>query len=257
MAGRKRRKEKRKRQKLPFRFRLFVIFVLLVLTGAGGYYLLSLPIWRITEITVSGAQMLSADELRDLSGIPLAENLFFTGFQRPRDNLRKITAIKEFHLYRIPPGTVLIKLIERRPIAVLLFNNKSAIVDADGYILNRNPNLTLNVPHMTELPVVLGVGSVEFAGEERIDPRASQLIASVIGELASLLGSRHLQLETGDFERIKFSLDDLLVVKVGRNEAVRRKMAVFKALLPELEGRWDKVVYVDVRYPDNPVIRYK
>ena len=250
-------RNKRKRQKLPLRFRIFGWSVLLVLLLIAGYVFLSLPIFRIAEISVGGTEMLVPNELRDLSGVPLGDNLFFSSFARTRDNLRKITAIREFHLYRIPPGTVLINVKERKPIAVLVLQNKSAIIDADGYILNRNPSLTLNVPNMTELPVIAGLGTGEYGGEERVDHQASQLIVEIVGELASLLGSRHLQLETGGFDKISFSLDDILLVKVGRNVDVRRKMDVFKALLPEIEGRWDQVAYVDVRYPENPVIRFK
>ena len=248
---------KRKRQKLPLRFRLFVAFVLLVLLGAGVYYFLSLPIFRITDVSVGGTQMLVPEELKDLSGVPLSANLFLTSFARTRENLHKITAIKDFRLYRVPPGTVIINVTERKPLAILVFKNKSAVIDADGYILNRNPGLTLNVPNMTELPVISGIGTGEYEGEERIDPQASQLIFEIITELSSLLGSRHLQLATGGFDKITFSLDDILLVKVGRNEDIKHKMDVFKALLPEIDGRWDSVVYVDVRYPENPVIRFK
>ncbi len=224
---------------------------------AAGYLFLSLPIWRITEISVGGTEMLVPGEIKDLSGLPLGDNLFFSSFARTRDNLRKITAIKEFHIYRIPPATVLVNLKERKPIAVLVLKSKSAVIDADGYVLNRNPSLTLNVPNMTELPVISGIGSAEYNGEEQVNPQATKLIVEIISELSSLLGSRHLQLATGGFDQISFSLDDILLVKVGRNENVRRKMDVFKELLPEIEGRWDQVAYVDVRYPDNPVIKFK
>ena len=110
---------------------------------------------------------------------------------------------------------------------------------------------------MTELPVISGLGTGEYEGAERIDPPASKLIFEIITELSSLLGSRHLQLATGGFDKISFSLDDILLVKVGRNEDIRHKMEIFKALLPEIAGRWDKVAYVDVRYPENPVIKFR
>ena len=162
--------------------------------------------------------MLAPEEIRDLSGVPLSENLFLTSLARTRENLHKITAIKDFSLYRVPPGTILINVTERKPIAVIVFKNKSAIIDEAGYILNRNPSLTLNVPNMTELPVISGLGTGEYEGAERIDPPASKLIFEIITELSGLLGSRHLQLATGGFDKISFSLDDILLVKVGRNE---------------------------------------
>jgi cell division protein FtsQ len=251
------RTKKKPRQPLPWRFRLFLFFVLSLLLAVGTYYFLSLPIWRIQDVVVNGAKMLSAEEIKDLSGVPIAENLFLTSFARVRNNLSKITAIKESHIYRLPPATVLIRIKERKPIAVVLFPDRSAIVDEDGYIINRNPGLSLNIPRMTELPVVSGLGSGEAAALERIDPQASHLIASIINDLANLLGSRHLQLETGGFQKIGFLLDDLLRVKLGRDEEIKQKMVVFKALLKVIEGKWETVEYVDVRYPDNPVIKYK
>lgn len=252
-----RTKNKPIKKKRPLRFRLFLFLFLLLILSVGGYYALSLPIWRIQEVVVNGANMLSAEEIKDLSGVPISENLFLTSFARVRNNLRKITAIKEFHIYRIPPATVLIRIRERRPIAVVILKDKSAIVDEEGFILNRNPNLTLNVPNMTELPVVSGAVTSETAGEEKIDSQVSHLIAEIIVELSNLLGPRHIQLEIGGFEKINLLLDDLLRVKIGRDENINRKMEVFKALLPVTAGKWTQVEYVDVRYPDNPVIKYK
>jgi len=234
-----------------------VFLFFLFLFGIAVHYVLSLPIWKIQEVRVTGANMLSAEEIRDLSGVPLSENLFLTSFARTDNNLKRISAIKEYRIYRIPPATVLIKITERKPIAVVIFKGRSVIVDEDGAILNRNPNLTLNVPNLEDLPVISGLGTGEVAGEEKVDPKLSHLISGVIIELSSLLGSRRIQLELGGFEKISFLLDDMLRVKVGRDENVIRKMEVFKALLPVIANRWAQVEYVDVRYPDNPVIKYK
>lgn len=246
---------KARSKKRKFRFLIFPFF--LILFSIATYYILSLPIWKIQEVKVTGTNMLSAEEIRDLSGIPLSENLFLTSFSRTRNNLRKISAILDFKIYRIPPATVLIKIAERKPIAVIIFKGRSVIVDEDGAILNRNPNLTLNVPNLEELPVISGIGTGEVVGEEKVDPKLSHLISGVIIELSSLLGSRRIQLELGGFEKISFLLDDMLRVKVGRDENIKRKMEVFKALMPVIANRWDQVEYVDVRYPDNPVIKYK
>jgi len=247
----------KKKKKLPPRFRFFLFILALIGLVIGGYYFLSLPIWRITEIAVNGTNMLSANEIKDMSGIPLGENLFFTSFARARNNLRRITAIESFRLYRIPPGTVIVSITERKPIAVVLLAGKSAVVDKNGYILNRNSNLSLIIPNMTDLPVVAGLGSREVIDDEKIDPKASHLIADIIIELSNLLGSKHISLETGGFAKISFLLDDLLRVKVGRDEDIPRKMEVFKALLAKVSGNWAKVEYIDVRYPNNPVIKFK
>ncbi|MBI5078672.1 FtsQ-type POTRA domain-containing protein [Candidatus Saganbacteria bacterium] len=228
-----------------------------MVTGIAGYYALSLPIWRIQEVAVDGTKMLSADEVRAVCGIPLSENLFLSSFSRASDNLKKISAVKNFRLYRIPPAAVLIKIVERKPIAVVVLEGESAVVDDDGFILNRNPNLTLNIPNMTDLPVISGVGTEEVISGERLTPKASRIVAGIILKLSNLVGSRRIKLEMGSFENISLLLDDILRLKLGREEELERKMQVFGKLLSAIAGKWDQVEYVDVRYPDNPVIKFK
>ena len=253
---RRNRRQKPKKKK-TFRFRLFLLILFLVIAGIAGYYVLSLPIWKIQDVSVIGTSILSAEEIRNLSGIPLSENLFLTSFARTRSNLKRIAAIKEFSLYRIPPGTVLIKITERKPIAMIVSSGASFIVDDEGFIINRNPNLNLNIPNLSDLPVISGITSGEIVGGERIDPQGSKVLTDILFELSKLFGAKRTHLELGRFQAISFLLDDLLRVKLGRGEDITRKMEVFKALLPVINDKWNQVEYVDVRYPDNPVIKYR
>ncbi|MFH1387423.1 MAG: FtsQ-type POTRA domain-containing protein [bacterium] len=239
-------RSRRKKRKFP---RIIVMIPALALL----FYLSNLPLWDIQEIRVNGARLLSADEIKKISGVQTGKNLFYFSFAGPRANLKKISAIEEFHLYRLPPGTVLINLKERKPIAVIVAKNSSAIVDNKGFILNHNPNLTLNIPNMTQLPVISGVGPEEFSSKEQISPKVSHLINAI----STQLGSKQIKLEMGGMEKISFLLDDILKVKLGRNEAIDQKMAVFKKLLPVVQGKWAGIEYIDVRYPDNPVVKYK
>lgn len=251
------RKKEKKRRKRPLWFRLLVLVFFVAAFAALGAYILTLPVWEIKEVIVNGAGMLSDGEIRTLAAIPLSENLFFTSFSRTKANLGKITPIKSFRIYRIPPATVLINIREREPLAALVFPRKSMIIDKEGYILNRNPNLTLNIPNMAELPVVTGMERLESEDGERIDRKSAKLIADIVIKLSQYLESSRLQLELGGLREINFRLDDLLRVRVGDDQNIKRKMEVFGALLPVISGRWDQVEYVDVRYPENPVIKYK
>ncbi|MGB9612747.1 MAG: cell division protein FtsQ/DivIB [Candidatus Margulisiibacteriota bacterium] len=221
------------------------------------YYFLSLPTWQIREIIIEGTNILSAEEVRTLSSIPFSENLFFANFSRTKENLKKITAIKDFHIYRIPPATILIKITERKPIAVVLIENKSFVVDSEGYILNRSPSLSLNVPNLDDLPTISGIGSEEVINKERISPKIAHLLPDLILEIHKLLGSRKIALDLGNFKNLGFLLDDILFVKIGRDENLKEKIEVFKALIPILAGKWAQIEYVDVRYPQNPVVKYK
>ncbi|KPJ69090.1 hypothetical protein AMJ44_04735 [candidate division WOR-1 bacterium DG_54_3] len=248
---------KRARKRRPSIFRLLLSLLILVAIIVAGYYILSLPIWGIKEVIVNGTKMLSDREIRTLAAIPISENLFFTKFDRTKSNLSKIPAIASFKIYRIPPATVLISIKERKPIATLVFSERSIIIDREGYILNRNPNLTFNIPNMADLPIVTGMDEKEILMADKIDERAALVISDIILKLSRFLESGRMQLELGGLENVSFLLDDLLRVRVGDAEEIKRKMEVFDALLPVIAGRWAQVEYVDVRFPDNPVIKYK
>lgn len=225
--------------------------IVLIPAAALIYYLLTLPLWNIHEVRINGANLLLADELKSYCAIPVGENLFFASLAEARNRLKTVSALKSFRLYRLPPGTVQINIKERLPVAVIVGKNRSAIIDNEGYILNQQ--LTLNVPNLTQLPVISGVGSEEFTGKETIKPE----IAHLINIISAHLGSKQIKLEVGGLEKISFLLDDILKVKLGRDEDLDRKMAVFKKLQPVVAGNWASVEYIDVRYPDNPVIKFK
>ncbi|OGB87261.1 hypothetical protein A3H38_03235 [candidate division WOR-1 bacterium RIFCSPLOWO2_02_FULL_46_20] len=242
----------RKRKFLPL-----VILIIVVAAAMAAIYLSTLPIWEIRDVVVNGARQLSADEIRALAGIPRSGNLFWTSFSRARSNLSKITAIKNVHFYRIPPGTVLISLTERQPLAAIVFSERSVVIDKEGFIINRNENLTLNIPNMVDLPVISGINAKRVLRADRVSEEILLIVSNIILKLKPFLETRKMQINLGELENVSFLLDDLLLVRMGNAREVKRKMEVFEALLPVIADKWTLVNYVDVSYPDNPVISYK
>lgn len=254
MAKRRKHKKWKPKRQRP---RLIFFLGFLVVSVVGLFYLASLPIWKINDVIVHGAKMLSADQIRSTAGIPLAENLFMADFSRAKKNLSKITAIEKIKLYRIPPGTVIISIYEREPIAMIVFPKKSVIIGRQGHVINRNPGISLNIDNLADLPVVSGISDRALLVGDRVNQKVTFVVAEIISQLRDYLEPKKMQLELGGLREVSFLLDDLLYVKVGAAENVQRKMEVFQALLPSLAGRWSSVQYVDVRYPENPVVAYK
>ena len=243
--------------KQPRRKKLWLFLFIGILLVGGIYCVLSLPIWEIKQVVVNGAKMLSADEIRAMAGVPLSDNLFFSDLRHARDNLKKINAIKSFRFYRLPPSTILISLKERRPMATIVLEQKSVLIDDEGVILNRSENLSLNVPNLVELPVISGVDKKAVIGSERLDQEMVEVVSNIILKLAEFGQSSRIQIELGKMKDVSFLVDDLLRVKLGDTSRIKLKMEIFESLLPVVAGRWVNVDYVDIRYPDNPVIKYK
>ncbi|OGC24829.1 hypothetical protein A2291_02350 [candidate division WOR-1 bacterium RIFOXYB2_FULL_42_35] len=254
MVKRKRKVTKSRRRR---KGRLFVWLFFLILLIGLTYYILSLPIWQIKYVVVNGTQMLSANEIRTMASVPLSGNLFFSNLSRTKSNLKSITAISDFNIYRIPPATILINIKERQPVAAIVFSDQSFFIDEQGYVLNRNPNLSLNIPNLPDLPVIAGMDRAAVLKVDRLDNKIARVVLEVVVKLARFLDLKNIRLELAGVDNITLLLDDVLRVKLGDYNDIQKKMQVFKALLPVMAGRWSSVVYVDVRYPDNPVIKYK
>ena len=244
-----------KRKSKPLRV-VYGLLILMVSIAAVAYFL-NLPIWAIREVTVSGAKILSADEVKALSGIPLNENLFFANFSQAENNLRKIGAIKTFKIRRFPPATVIIEINERVPMAAVIFPDQSIIIDSDGYIINQNPNLTLNIPNMIDLPIIAGVDQNELLKNNQIDQKTVATISSIIQRLSRFTELKKLQFNLGGLEEMDLLLDDILKVKLGDVEELETKMKTFEKLIARVSGKWSQIEYIDVRYPNEPVIKFK
>jgi cell division protein FtsQ len=253
----KRRRRRPKTKPLKRRPKILISLLIFLAGLALGSYFLTLPIWEIKNVVVNGAEMLLDEEVKTLAGVPLSENLFFADLSRAKANLNKITAIKKFRIYRIPPATILISIEERKPIASLVLKNQTYIIDKEGFLVDRNSKVTLNVADMAELPVVAGINEKEHLKAQKVDETAAQIIADIIAKLSPYLESKRMQLELGGLKDVSFLLDDILRVKVGPAFDIERKMEIFEALLPVIDEKWTQVEYVDVRFPDNPVVKYK
>lgn len=249
-------KQKRARKRSRRAYWLWAIFLVILIVG-GSAYVATLPIWDIQEVVVNGARMLSPNEIRALAAVPVSENLFFTSFNRSKSNLSKITAIKSFRFYRMPPATVLINIREREPLATIIFPHRAMVIDEEGYIIDRNKNISLNIPNRADLPVVSGISEKRIIKKDHLDPRVSRIITEIITILTPYLEGKRLQLQMGGLANVSILLDDMLMVRLGKAEDVSRKMEVFEALLPVVAGKWEEVAYIDVRWPDNPVIKYR
>jgi len=237
--------------------RVFYGLVFLIASILAILYLLNLPLWEIHEVIVNGAKILSADEIKALTGIPLNENLFFANFSQAKNNLKNIGAIKNFKIRRLPPATVVIDIHERQPMAAVIFSEKSIIIDNDGYIINQNPNLTLNIPNMIDLPIIAGVDEKELLKNNQIDQKTVEIITGIIHRLSRFTELKKLQVNLGGLENINLLLDDILKVKLGDVEELEAKMETFEKLMASVSGKWSQIEYIDVRYPDEPVIKFK
>ena len=193
----------------------------------------------------------------------IGENIFLADYTSLKKDFTNIHQIKDFGIWRKLPSTLVVKIVEREPFAVAIISGSSIVIDEDGFFLKgegkrfiKEDYSFVNIKDISDLPVVKGIDTSKTS-QNRLNQDVAQAIKIAIGELSRFLSSSKLQLEMrgeGDFNLL---VEDVLKVRFGSTDDMEKKISVLEAILPEVEGRWSGVSYIDIRIASNPVVKYK
>lgn len=151
------------RRRLPWR-RWVVAAALLVLLGAGGWWLTQSGVFAVTRLGTGAYRFTEERSLKAALSPLLGRNLWSLTPQHVRDALAPLPWVREVYVRRRLPGAVDIELIEWRPVLVVAEPGAPAgapalVLVEDGRVLPFPPRLP--VP---ELPVLTGVLVERSAG---------------------------------------------------------------------------------------------
>lgn len=136
----------RKKRKIVFRI-VKIAMLLLIVIGGGTYFLLS-PFFNIKEITASGNEKITSEELVSLSGILLEENIFKIQKNKAQQMIKENAYIDQVTIKRKLPDKIEIQVVERKPSLMITFANAYVYINNQGYMLEVSPN-ALNLPILT------------------------------------------------------------------------------------------------------------
>jgi len=221
-------------------------------------FVLSLPIWRIHKVEVKGAVYIPQGKIKGLARVPMNENIFMLDPAEIKERFAKTVQIKDLHIKRKLPGTVVIEIKERRPFAIVNIGSTPAIMDNEGYIIAKSGlSSSIYRADLGKLPVIRGVGRNVLDKNGRLLPTETMFIDQTIILLSSFLDIGSVQIELSDRDNVSVYIEDILRVKIGNYDKIEKKIGVLKALLIPAKEKLEKVAYIDVRVPDDPVIRFR
>ncbi|MFA4905163.1 MAG: cell division protein FtsQ/DivIB [Candidatus Margulisiibacteriota bacterium] len=249
---------KRRKRRRKLSWYLFWYVVLFFFLAAVFTIIISLPIWQITEVRTENLRLLNDSEVLHLAQVPLSDNIFLTRFDNSRRRLLRLPLVKSVDFGRQLPGTVIIKVTERRETAVIVLGGQSVLVDEEGVILNPAASGEVHVefPDISNLPVVNGIRP-EWIVQGRLSGETGGSVIALLREFKSFISPTKLQVEVKDPEDISLLVDDTLRVRIGDSGDLTRKVNVFEAIFRENRARKDDLLYIDVRYPDYPTVKFK
>ncbi|MBS0561543.1 MAG: cell division protein FtsQ/DivIB [Proteobacteria bacterium] len=193
---------------------------------------------RVTDVVIEGRANTPEPLLRAAIGVSRGDPILGFSVSDARQRIETLTWVEHATVERRLPGTIVVKLDERRPFAVWQYQGKFALIDRDGQLV---ANQDVSLFH--HLPLVVGAGAPQRAAA-LLDALAAHpaLQARVIA--AVRVGERrwNLRLNTGT---------DVLLPEGHEVAALDRltQLQQDHALLDR------PLQVVDLRLPDRLVVR--
>ena len=238
------RRRRARRSRDPRRTLLVALAVAALVAGAVAWVLLASPLLSVRTVQVDGARALSAEQVAEVAGVDEGTPLVRVDTEAAAARVAQLPQVASVEVTRGWPGTVVVTLVERVPVAAVDVGGSRQLIDADGVLFDTITG---------ELPAGVVPMDVPEPGPEDPATRAAlgaltalprDVRATVTGVLAS----------TGDDVTLALSGDR--TVRWGSAALTDRKAEVLTALLDQIEaGTLDPAGTLDVSTPDSVVLR--
>ncbi len=224
---------------------IMVSLILFLVAGAAGitfYYAYGYvtDFLRIRKVVVKGNRYLSMKEVILLTELRGRESLLRVSSRDLRGRLLRSPWIKDVVIRKELPDTIVLKIMETAPRALLKKNGHMYIVDKSGRILEEMSN---TVPF---LPVI------KMSGNRKDTLIEALKLAGVIRE-SEFLSNEEVVIDAEAPYRMTLRVGDLLI-KVGKGD-YRSKLSRLAHLEKEIISRGIPIKYIDLRFSRRVIVR--
>jgi len=194
---------------------------------------------RVRDIVIEGRQKTPEALLRAALGVHSGDPILAFSVADAKARLETINWVQSATVERLLPGTIMVRLTERSPIAVWQHDGKFALIDRDGNIVTDSDVSTF----AGQLPLVVGVGA----------PRAAASLLDALAAQPSLQGRVVAAVRVGERRwnlRMNNGCDVLL--PEGAEAQALAKLVELQASHALLDR---PLQALDLRLPDRLVVR--
>jgi cell division septal protein FtsQ len=233
------------------RWLLALAVVSIALAGGATYATLRLPIVRVQQVRVAGADTLDTQALIDLSGLK-GQSMLRLDLKQARQRLLDIPQVKAVEFSRDWPNTVTLHVDEREPWGFWSVGGKDYPVDDEGVVL------AAGAPSKASARILEPDSNRIMGPGDRVDPDAIALADRIFRESPTALGRNVTELEyksgvgiTAIFANPARASGQPLRVTFGDDRGYDYKMAVLSTLLTQLSAKGRTPQAVDLRFGER------
>lgn len=235
---------RRRRRPRGFGPRLLQLAGVAVAVAVVAWLLLAGPVLAVRAVHVDGLVSLPADQVREAAGIASGTPLLRVDLDTAEQRVSGLPPVASVELTRDWPGSVVITVVERVPVAVVGAAGRRSLIDADGVLFDM----------VTGAPPD-GVVPLDVAAPGPEDPATRAGIAA-IAAIPAEVREQVSHAAARSPEDIVLTLADGTVVHWGDARESRAKSAALVGLIQQVRsGALDPAGTIDVSTPDAVVLR--
>lgn len=215
-----------------------VVVVGLVVVALAAWAFTYTPVFDAHHIRVLGAETLRPDAVRNLAGVDGSTNVLHLDTDAVVGRLLANPWIASASVQRDLPGTLLVRIVERRPVAVVTAMGETSVLASDGTMLPRGAD-----------PVALPTMHAALGAPDQAQRLAA---AGLLSVLDSVVAQRVRDITVGQDGEVTLTLRDGVVVDAGIAGEEDAKAAALRAVLRWATSGGRDLVAVDVSAPSAP-----
>ncbi len=249
-AARAKREERARRlaeRSKKRRTRVLVVGVSLVAVIVGAIALYRAPLFTIETIDVEGVSQLTVEEVQALAAVPEDATLLRYPGGDIVERLESDPWIESVTVTRDFPDTLLIRVTERTPVALVDTGEKFWVVDASGMVLGEQ-----SFEESATLVVIRDVQGLDpKPGRESSSDTLDSSLAVLMG-IGEELKQKVRAISAPSVDETTLLTTDAIEILIGEAVDLEEKAFLALSIMTEQAG---KVIFIDVRSVDNPVSR--
>jgi cell division protein FtsQ len=204
-------------------------------------------VFAIQSVEVVGAKGVGAARVRSVAAIPPGTNLLRVDTSEIERRLKRDARIADVDVGRDFPHSLVIKVVERTPVALLDLGDTFWVLDGDGWVLEK-----ASLEATTSLVVIRDIAGVKPSAGRRLTTKTLANSLAVLAGLGPELRKQVRAVSASTVDETAAITRGGVEIRFGSSDQIARKDVVARRILKEQAGR---VVFIDVRSVDRPVWR--
>ena len=205
------------------------------------------PLLDVREVKVVGARNTGARDVRVAAGIDEDDNLLLVSTGAIARSVEELPWVAGAEVNRRLPGTVRIKVDERKAALVVSVAAGRWTIDPKGHVLEAGASAK-------DLPTLTGAALGDLAPGDVLRTDEAHAGLKVWRSLPKAVRRDVASVVAPAAQRIAVALRDGTLIRYGGADRLRSKNEVLTVLLRRLDSQGRRATYIDVSVPATPAV---